>query len=127
MSIQLHEKSREFTKTIFSRYQTVPLDDVVLDGTFVLHLYPTKDTLNTNGKAEGYFDSLFFRLDIYDVENNVKYSIKNRDEVVVLDDLKPHIRIFKDGSTVIFSREKVRLLLNKMVTMEKLILGEENV
>lgn len=121
MSIQLHEKSHNFTKTIFSGYQTAPLDDVVLDGTFVLHLYPTKDTRNAEGECKGYFDSLFFRLDIYDVENNVKYSIKNRDEVVVLDDLKPHIRIFKDGSTVIFSRQKVRLILNQMVTMEKLI------
>lgn len=107
--IKLHQKSEEFLKDVFKIYEDCGSPKAFLTGKFILHLYAEDDTYDEAGNTQGYYDSLFFRLDIYDIENKKKYSIGSRDGISILGNVKFDIRIFKDGSTCIFTREEVEI------------------
>ena len=102
-NIKLHEKSEEFLRTVFDRYEhcEMPVHNTGLVGRFVIHMYAEADT-REGEEVDGYYDSLFFRADIYDTANLKKYSIGRRDGVSVRGDVPVSIRIFKDGSTAVF-------------------------
>lgn len=101
--VKLHEKSEKLIRDVFIRYtysETIP-DKLV--GKFVLHMYAEEDTYTKTGNLEGYYDALFFRLDIYDTQKLIKYSIRNRDGISI-HGVAMDVRIFKDGSTILFSK-----------------------
>lgn len=99
-TIKLHETSEEFLRTVFSRYEYCDKLPEKLVGRFTIHMYAESDTYE-GGELNGYFECLFFRVDIYDTVNLKKYSVRRRDGINARG-VPVNVRIFKDGSTVLF-------------------------
>lgn len=105
--IDLHPDSVEFLEKVFLGYTFVKECPFNLEGRLVLHMYPTHDTISRDtGQADGFADSLFFRLDIYDLFRKLKYTVFGKDQIYLTDIGSRNgvcVRLFKDGSTIIFS------------------------
>lgn len=105
--IDLHPDSVKFLEKVFLGYTFVKECPLSLEGKLILHMYAEQDTADLQtGEVDGFYDSLFFRLDIYDVLKKLKYTVFNKDQIY-LTNVGPRngvcVRLFKDGSTVIFS------------------------
>lgn len=105
--VDLHPDSVEFLEKVFLGYTYVKECPFSLEGRLVLHMYPSQDTLNRDtGEADGFADSLFFRLDIYDLFRKLKYTVFRKDQIYLTNigsNMGICVRLFKDGSTAIFS------------------------
>lgn len=106
MTIELHKSSIEHLNIVFDDYSEVTWDNRFFDDTIlrnpIVHMYPHSDTYDEDGELQGYVDSLFFKVDIYDTENMMVYRLKRRfDAVDTYNALLEYVRIFKDGSTML--------------------------
>jgi hypothetical protein len=81
----------------------------------ICHLYPKKIAY-----PDGYYDSMFFDLHLFNTFTNEKRIIKNRDGLDFLDikyDIKL-IRIYADGSTIITFNSIYKVCIFQSVTIE---------
>ena len=105
--IDLHPDSVEFLEKVFLGCTFVKECPFNLEGRLVLHMYAEQDTVDLQtGEADGFADSLFFRLDIYDLFRKLKYTVFRKDQIYLTDIGSRNgvcVRLFKDGSTIIFS------------------------
>ena len=79
---------------------------------YILHMYPTHDTLDQHGNLNGYDDALFFDCKIFNPEDKSVYMIENRDGVTLSDDIYVMNKVYKDGSFMmdVSSKQKGRKL-----------------
>src|SRR5690625_4809931 len=101
--IKLHPESIEYLNAVFDIYTTekkLTWDSIVTNP--IIHLYANSDTRNEDGELDGYVDSLFFTVDIYDPVNRIKYTTKSKhDSLDLFNTGVRYVRIFKDGSTLV--------------------------
>ena len=105
MDVKLTETSTGMIKDIFARYKKAEGDlPDGLTGRTIFHIYAKSDTINQDGDLEGFEDSLFFTLKVFNMVSMSYWEVRNRDSVE-LDRygfaIGADIRIFKDGSTMI--------------------------
>jgi hypothetical protein len=77
----------------------------------IIHIYPKYDTYNADGELEGYIDSLFCDIHVYDIERMTKWKSKRtHDGIMPFANLNiDQIKIFKDLSTMICLQGEYRL------------------
>ncbi|ALS22146.1 hypothetical protein [Paenibacillus naphthalenovorans] len=105
--IELHQKSVDYVKEVFSKYIEVEqLDSIVTNP--IIHIYPKKDTYEQDGKLNGYIDALFSEFHVYDTEKKTVWKSKRlHDGICPYEDLYVNqIKIFKDLSTMISLKGK---------------------
>jgi hypothetical protein len=101
-SIKLHQNSIDFLESVFNPYKEEILTDETIIKNPIIHMYAEEDTYDDDGTLNGYIDSLFFKADIYDPSNGIKYSGKGLHDSISFYDINPwQVRIFKDGSTMV--------------------------
>lgn len=109
MTIQLHQRSEEYLKEVFSAYSDggdLPLFHT-LSGRTLIHLYPVADTVDENGELTGLGDALFVEVYVYNVDTMTYWHTTSKDEVDVA--VPSKVRIFKDGSTVIIINRDIKV------------------
>lgn len=100
--VKLHEKSVEYMHEVFEMYTKAELRTDTIITNPIIHLYAMEDTYNDEGELNGYLDSLFFRADIYDTIKLLKYTSEGLHDSVNYYEIYPsHVKIFKDGSTML--------------------------
>lgn len=114
--VKLHEKSIEYMHEVFDLYTEAELKRDTTITNPIIHLYTMEDTYNEDGGLNGYLDSLFFRADIYDTVKLLKYTSEGLHDAVNYYETYPsHVKIFKDGSTMLtFQGETVIRPLNTL-------------
>lgn len=100
IGIELHQKSKDFLKTCFSKYKDAECGYVIeCKAGVIIHLYPESDTYDKDGEALGYADSLLCTAKIYDFAEKKVYTKHNVDGIM---SCAGNVRVFKDGSTVFY-------------------------
>lgn len=107
VTVKLSKASEEYIKRIFGQYTDADLPSTP-EGRFVLHLYATSDTTREDGQLDGYQDSLFFDIHVYD-QDSKRHGVIARDCDGLSIECPCSVRIFKDGSTMLFFSTKVQL------------------
>ncbi|PHA03034.1 hypothetical protein COE51_01440 [Bacillus pseudomycoides] len=108
--VELHENSVEYLREVFTIYTEVDsLSRAVKNP--IIHIYPEEDTYDEQGNLNGYIDSLFMTVCIYDTDKMTVYKSKNlHDGIMPFGMLNvSKIRIFKDLSTMIVLRGTYRI------------------
>lgn len=86
----------------------------------IIHIYPTKDTINDkNDESTGYTDSLEFTAKIFDVKNRIYYETEYCDNIIIIE-LSPIVKVFKDQSTMLVFDCGVKILNGQGIVVEKL-------
>lgn len=100
--VELHEYSVSYMKRVFMQYKEIETLPSLVENP-ILHLYPVKDTYELDGELNGYSDSLFFNLNVYDPVNMVSWKSKQlHDGIIPFSEIMvQQIKIFKDLSTMI--------------------------
>jgi len=62
-------------------------------------MYPTRDTYSGDNVLDGYSDSLFFDMHIFDPKEKRKWVLENRDGISLLGAPVINAGVFKDGSS----------------------------
>lgn len=108
--IEIHDKSVEYLKDIFSRYKEIYELNKNINNP-IIHMYPVEDTHDEDGDLNGYIDALFFKLHIYDPENGTVYKgNRYHDGILPFKELNiSQIKIFKDLSTMIVLRGRYNI------------------
>lgn len=119
--VKICKKSQKMIEEIFSAYKEKMLQkdssEIVCKGRIVIHTYPTKDTINDNNdNAEGFRDSLFFEVKIYDTQEGVYYKLQDCDCIQYYGPIEQ--RIFKDGSTMVTINGEVSIHIGQAVIIE---------
>jgi hypothetical protein len=100
IEIPLNEKSKKIIEETFSQYKESTKLPKVLSGRTVIHMYPQKDTIESNGDLIGFEDSLLFNFNIYDTTHKRVYKRMGLFDEFVME-VPCRIRSFKDLSTMI--------------------------
>ncbi|WP_336763471.1 hypothetical protein [Paenibacillus sp. USHLN196] len=100
--IKIHENSVNYMKRVFMQYKEIETLPNVVENP-IIHLYPVKDTYETNGELNGYNDALFFQLHVYDPVGMVSWKSKQlHDGIIPFSEVMiQQIKIFKDLSTLV--------------------------
>lgn len=100
--LELHQESVNYIHKTFSLYKEVNHLNQSISNP-IIHMYPVKDTYDKEGELSGYADALFFRVDVYDIENSTVYKGKKlHDAIMPFEELRvKQVKIFKDLSTMI--------------------------
>ncbi|WP_339193763.1 hypothetical protein MKY95_18685 [Paenibacillus sp. FSL P4-0176] len=108
--VVLHEHSVSYMKRVFMQYSEIETLPSLVENP-ILHLYPVKDTYELNGELNGYNDSLFFNLNVYDPVNRVSWKSKQlHDGIIPFSEVMvQQIKIFKDLSTMVSLSGSYRL------------------
>lgn len=108
IEVPLNEESKKMIEETFSKYKEGIKLPKVLYGRTIIHMYPTKDTIENNGELIGYHDSLLFNFNIYNTATERVYKrIGLFDEFVM--EVPCKIRSFKDLSTMIVIDKKISI------------------
>lgn len=99
--IKLHEDSKKYIIDTFEMYVEEKMPRELEIERPIIHMYPYEDTRNEYGELNGYNDSLFCELHIFDPNTRKKYVTRNHDAVNVFQANVYDIKVFKDGSTMI--------------------------
>lgn len=100
--IDLHQESVDYLSKVFKEYREIEaIPDTIKDP--IIHIYPKKDTYESDGELNGYTDALFSEIHIYEPHNmTVWKSRRLHDAINSFEDLTvKQIKIFKDLSTMI--------------------------
>lgn len=100
MEIKLHENSKKYIIDTLSQYVEKQYNGEVIEQP-VVHMYAKSDTYDEDGTLNGYRDSLFCEVHVYDTKNDFKYVFINKDGVTLLHANIWQVRVFKDGSTML--------------------------
>ncbi len=116
-SIKLNDKDGEDVISVLAKYKSIdkPLD--VYSHKSLLHIYPTADTYDKDGKLNGYRDSLFFELHVYNVNTMTVYKTENKDGVNFDNIPIRGVRVFKDGSFIVMINEPFTLGISQCVSV----------
>ena len=108
IEVPLNEESKKMIEETFSQYKEAIKFPKVLNGRTIIHMYPTKDTIEDDGEAIGFHDSLLFNFNIYNTTTEKVYKRMGLfDEFVI--EVPCRIRSFKDLSTMIIIDEKISI------------------
>lgn len=116
--MNLHSESEKIIKATFAMYKDGgPIGGSrKFQGRTILHLYPTRDTFNQDGELDGYYQNLFFNLDVYDAKKMVKYSAGEHDAIFTSGCNINNVTVFKDGAFCICIDGEVEFLSGQAVT-----------
>lgn len=109
-SVEIFDHSFNIINEIYSMYtkseNPIPKE---INGWCVIHTYPIKDTItNEDGNCEGYQDSLFFNIKVFDCENKIYYSpTKEYDGLFIKKDCR--VTYFKDLSVMYVFHNGVKI------------------
>lgn len=98
--IPLHPDSYKLIHETFSKYTQIHapvLPRTIDDQWIALHIYPYKDTISN--ELQVFKDSLLCTVRVYLDSDKTYYELSNIDDIYI--EVPNHIRIFKDGSTMI--------------------------
>lgn len=110
--IKLHKNSVDYLERIFEQYTDGQLNRNTVVSNPIVHMYAKKDTYANDGELEGFVDSLFFRVEIYDPINLIRYHIENFHDSINFNNVSPYeVKIFKDGSTLLAFTQDCRFRL----------------
>lgn len=101
--IVLHNKSVDYINETLTQYTKVERLSEIIENP-IIHMYPKKDTYDSDGELNGYIDALFFELYIYDTDKMTVWK-SNRLHDAIMPACKHieigQIKVFKDSSTMI--------------------------
>ena len=125
MCVEICEKSKKYIEETFSEYmdgKEITWQNLFknFEGKIILHVYPTKDTINDDDEqSTGYISSLLFDVHIYDTESMQKYVLKNKDGISFEGFSDIGMQVFKDGSTLFELKGKIHIELFQKLTIRK--------
>jgi hypothetical protein len=108
MNIQDYPDEVQEAINVFSLY--VENDDLALFN--IVHLYKTEIAY-----PNGYYDSMFFDLVLFNTRTMEKRTLKSRDGITLKNVASHEVRIFADGSTMIKFHELVGIRVFQHVTI----------
>lgn len=111
--IKLHEDSKRYIIETFELYTEDFFTDGLIIDRPVIHMYAKEDTRNENGDLNGYNDSLFCEVHVFDPLNRKKYVTGKHDGVNVYNAKMRNVKVFKDGSTMLTTYGKHRIECNQ--------------
>ena len=121
--VKICNKSNKLIEETFSVYVKKELkwsSFLEIKDRAIIHIYPTKDTINDkNDESTGYTDCLEFTAKIFDVKNRVCYETEHCDNIIIME-LSPIVKIFKDQSTMLIFDNGVKILNGQGIVVEKL-------
>lgn len=101
----MNSKQKKYVKDVFSHYEKSDVLPDILHGRTIIHVYATHDTDEGGGVVNGYVDSFYFDVHIYN--GKTWWEITGRDQIE-LNVKDSRVRIFKDGSTMIIIDRPIR-------------------
>lgn len=110
--IKLHEDSKQYIIETFEQYTENFFTDGMIIDRPIIHMYAKEDTRDEDGNLNGYNDSLFCEVHIFDPVNRKKYVTGRHDGVNLFNANMRNVKVFKDGSTMLttFGRHMIENL-----------------
>lgn len=118
LNVDLNYKSEEMIQEVYDRYDEEKEIPNELEGRTIIHLYPKEDTVDENGEASGFIDSLFFNFNIFNIFTGKVYKRYGHYDELVLD-VPCRIRAFKDLSTMVIIDSPIKISDTQSVTIYK--------